>query len=39
MPQSMNTWPETFAKVHLIGELWFIRKVSAKGGEAGRKKR
>ena len=21
MPQSMNTWPETFPKVNLIGEL------------------
>jgi hypothetical protein len=21
MPQSMNTWPETFHKVNLIGEL------------------
>ena len=25
MTRSMNTWPETFPKVHLIGELsvWF----------------
>jgi hypothetical protein len=25
MPQSMNTWPETFHKVNLIGEspVWF----------------